>query len=45
LGGIAKNHPPQNHKNVGFILINEKTNFKKKSQFFIGSQEPSPLIS
>ncbi len=34
-------HPPQNHKNVGFILINSK----KNPQFLIGSQEPSLLIS
>jgi hypothetical protein len=27
LGGTTKNHPPQNHRNVGFILINERTNF------------------
>jgi hypothetical protein len=35
LRGTIKNHPPQNHKNVGFILINERTNFKKQFPIFL----------
>jgi hypothetical protein len=34
LGDTTKNHPPQNHKNVGFILINERKNSKKNYQSF-----------
>jgi hypothetical protein len=34
LSGTTKNHPPQNHRNVGFILINERTNFKKIPNYF-----------
>jgi hypothetical protein len=34
LGGTTKNHPPHNHVNVDFILINEKTNFKKQFPIF-----------
>jgi hypothetical protein len=35
LGGTTKSHPPQNHKNVDFILIDERTNFKKQFPTFL----------
>jgi hypothetical protein len=35
LGGTTRNHPPQNRKNVDFILINERTNFKKQLPMFL----------
>jgi hypothetical protein len=34
LSGTTKNKPPQIYRNVGFILINERTNFRKQFPIF-----------